>query len=189
MNDRWLKFKMSCADLDEFWAAQESYLDIRAPPGCKHYAESLFDTYSLDFYDESAAPEMGGEKNACKVVAVPPCYSYEEYTGCDLDHCKFSPCADVYIRPLNLSNLDEHGNIVYDDRRQFFNKLKNETTIYFRKSERTNFTFTSVAKNYTQFLTLLRKNKFYRKSQKEFPDCIMYERKITHYGKRSRLSK
>lgn len=168
---------MSCADLDAFWAVQETFLDTPAPPHCTDYTESLFDTYSLDFYDESAAAKVGREKNACRVVAVAPCYSYEEYTGCDLDHCKFSPCGDVYIRPLNLSNLDEHGNIVYDNRICFFDKLRNETTIYFRKSERTNFTFTTVARNYTQFLTLLRKNKFYRKPQTEFPDCIMYERK------------
>lgn len=123
--------------------------------------ESLFDIYPIDFYlrDKESLGLQREDDNA------------------NVHELKVSSCGHKFLRRLHAFDYSENGNLVFDGPKEFSKKIKNESSVLYKKSEIHHFTFKNVAKNYPKFIRLLRKNGFCRKGQKEFPDLILYERK------------
>ena len=111
--------------------------------------ESLFDTYSMDFYDNPTR--------------------YEH-----LENILVSSCGTFSIRRLAIFKFDENNQVIWDGSVELAEKLRHESSIYFKKSERNNFTFQSIANNYEEWILYLTNNNFYHKRQTRFPEYSFY---------------
>lgn len=108
--------------------------------------QSLFDVYSMDFYENTKKLE------------------------CEGDQIMFSSCGSFYVRSLNEKST-------WNGPKEFAENIRDQHSIYFKKSQRVHFTFQRIAKNYEKWLLFLRNCGFYYKGQVQFPEYILYEKK------------